>query len=217
MANRILYDARRFASGRFGWSDGRLARPPRIRRHPELISTKSSGSNDDQRLLQASLKRLLGGDRRLGIRDLFEPLFHLRVQREAAIASWMRWVNRTKAPPGRFIGANTLDDLPGLIKLTGKSDHAVDLVSAGEGSPIEKKFARGSVLQQKTGSIEHKLPDEVILLGGVFDFFLREKGGSDLVFAKNGAVRVVGQFASERGFTGSRKTGHDNDHRKNAL
>jgi hypothetical protein len=67
-------------------------------------------------------------------------------------------------------------------------------------------------LQQVSGRFEHDLHHEVVLLDGVFDIFRREQGGADLVFAEERALSAESQFASERGFAGSGKAGHQNNH-----
>src|SRR5208337_5121538 len=82
----------------------------------------------------------------------------------------------------------------------------------GEGAAVEENLAPRSFLQQEAGGFEHHFHHEVVLRNGVFDIFRREQGSADFVFAKERALRTVSQFASQRGFTGTGETGHQNDH-----
>src|SRR5271157_87868 len=165
------------------------------------------------RLFDALLNRLVSGDRRFAICDGLEPRLHFQVEREGSVVRGMQRIGfEVETAASGFIGTGALDDRPGLSEFAGELENAVDLVAAGEGAAVEKDFASRSGLQQEACSLEHDLHYEVVLLDGVFDIFRREQGGADLVFAEERVLRAASQFASERGFAGTGKTGHQNNH-----
>src|ERR1700686_1931844 len=178
------------------------------------VSKKSPRIKHVQGLLYAVLKRLVGGDRRLGILDLFELLLHLQIQREVSIESRMRRIIRIEPPPGRLIGTNALDDLPGLRQIAREAKNVVNLVLARESTSIKKDGARRSFLQQKARRLEHDFHHEIVLPDRVFDIFGRKERGPDLILAENGAVYAFRQCTGKCGFAGTGKSGHENDHGK---
>ena len=166
-----------------------------------------------ERLLNALLERLVRRDCGFGISDRFEAGFHFEVERERSVVRGVRGIGfEVETAASGFLGTGALDDRPGLSEFAGELENAVDLVAAGEGAAVEKDFASRSILQQEAGGFEHDLHHEVVLLDGVFDIFWREQGGADLVFAEERALSAAGQFASERGFAGSGKACHQNNH-----
>src|ERR1700686_1554897 len=178
------------------------------------VSKKSPRIKHVQGLLYALLKRLVGGDRRLGILDLFELLLHLQIQREVSIESRMRRIIRIEPPPGRLIGTNALDDLPGLRQIAREAKNAVNLVLARESTSIKKNHTRRSFLQQKARSVEHDFHHEIVLPHRVFDLFGRKERGPNLILVKNDTVYAFRQCAGKSAFAGPRKSGHENDHGK---
>src|ERR1035437_7117828 len=128
-----------------------------------------------QSLLDAPLKRLVGGDRRFGIRDRLEAGFHFEIERERPVVRGMRGVGfEVETPAGGFIGTGAFDDRPGLNLFASELENALDLIAAREGASVEEDFAGGSLLQEETCGFEHDLHHEVVLLDGVFEILWRK-------------------------------------------
>jgi|SRR4030095_2643701 len=119
----------------------------------------------------AVLHRLVGVDDRLGKSDWFEAGSDFLVQSEGAIAGGVLFGCglRFDAAAGQFLGANALEDPPGLMELVSSLDYFFDLVTAGEGAAIEENRTIGILLEEPGGGLEHEVHHEVVLPGGVFD------------------------------------------------
>ena len=191
VCTRILYESGKLRASGF---------------EPQSSRSRFGASQCGESLLDALLKRLVGGDRRFGICNRFEAGFHFEIERERPVVRGMRGVGfEVETPAGGFIGTGALDDRPGLSVFAGELENPVDLIAAGEGAAVEEDFAGGSILQQETGGVEHDLHHEVVLLDGVFDIVWREQRGADFIFAEERALSAAGQFAGERGLAGSRE------------
>src|ERR1700678_390873 len=166
-----------------------------------------------KRLQEAESETLVGVDDRLCVEDRFEAGFHLEIESEGSILRRMRRVGLEIETTARgCIGADTLNDPPGLSKFACELENAVNLVAAGESTAVEENVASGSFFEQEAGGFEHDLHYKIVLLDGIFDILRCKKSGADLVFAEQRSLRTVGQSARECCLAGAWKPGHQNHH-----
>lgn len=121
-----------------------------------------------------------------------------------------------QATAGGCFGADTLEDAPGGGQAAGRGQCVLYLIGAGESAAVEEDAEPRVAREQVRGGFEHQGLAEIVLLGGVFEVCRRKEHTADFVFIEHGAVALCGERPGERAFTGSRKTGHKNEHADSA-